>query len=273
MKPARTWSPPKSGLSGSTDPFVQNSPKPLPIKFCRACGGTWFREQTFYEFLPQKVQPASLMPMYLLICLCGTPLRLQLGGVRAGFTPNIELARLFRSMDCAERYQERCRVPARQERAMSKDFVERDRLRELQRVVAGLEGRIGLLLASPERRRSKAGRHWRLPERKPATKSKGRDWLTIEIQKCGLTFEEARDTLAAIIDSMTDRLKTGESVESPLGVFRVKKRAESDLRFRFGKLQHMRQKRVVFKPAAEFQHLYPKRIVFKAATDLLTKGT
>jgi hypothetical protein len=35
----------------------------------------------------------------------------------------------------------------------------------------------------------------------------------------------------------------------------------------------MRQRRVVFKPAAEFQHPYPKRIVFKAATDLLTKGT
>jgi nucleoid DNA-binding protein len=203
------------------------------------------------DLSPQQIQGSTV-----LICLCGTPFRPRLGGMRAGRTANLVLQRFFHSLDCAARYQQLCRVPAGQERALSKDFVRRDRLRELQRVIGGLERRIGRLLPPSQHRRHKAGRHWRLPSRKPATKSKGRDWLTIELQQRGLTFDEARETLAAIIDSMTDRLKAGESVASPLGEFRVvKKSPKSPFRFRLGRLQRLHQKQVVVfsgpEPASE----------------------
>jgi nucleoid DNA-binding protein len=241
------------------DRTSENSVKPRPIKVCSACGSSWFRKAEMKELSAPQIQESNRKcgPI-VLVCLCGTPFRPRRGGVCPGRTAKLVVKRFFHSLDRAAWYQQLCRVPARQERALSKDFVRRDRLRELQRVIGGLERRIGRLLPPSQRRRYKAGRHWRLPTRKPATKSKGRDWLTIELQQRGLTFDEARKTLAAIIGSMTDRLKDDESVESPLGEFRVvEKSPKLRFRIRLGGLQRLRQKKVV---------------VFKPAADLFTKG-
>jgi hypothetical protein len=70
----------------------------IPITACAACGGTWFREKTFYAFVPERQELLTLawecepgrvsrMPMTILVCLCGTRLRPRMGGLRGGYTP------------------------------------------------------------------------------------------------------------------------------------------------------------------------------------------
>ena len=87
-----------------------------------------------------------------------------------------------------------------------------------------------------------------MPKREPASKAKGRDWLALEVQKCGLTFDEARAAVGAIFDSMVAMLQQGEWVETPLGEFQIKHRTKPYTRLRFGRLQtlHYQSKRVVF---------------------------
>jgi len=72
------------------------------------------------------------------------------------------------------------------------------------------------------------------------------------VQKCGLTFDEAREAVGAIFDSMVAALQEGEWVQTPLGEFQIKRRTNPYLRVRFGKVQtlHYQSKRVVFKAAA-----------------------
>ena len=151
---------------------------------------------------------------------------------------------------------------------VAEELVTKDRLSELRRGAAGLEKQIGRILAPGQDDHIKPGGHWRLPKRSPASKSKGRDWLVLDLshlprpnlvaeiflQMNGLTFDEARDAVEAIIDSMTDRLKAGESVETPLGDFRIAKRTKPYCRVRWAKLQtlHRTPKRIVFTPNADW---------------------
>ena len=72
----------------------------VPLKRCSACGGTWFRVADFYAFWreetlgafwetwPELVGKNSLALMGTAICLCGTPQRPSIGGIRGGRTPN-----------------------------------------------------------------------------------------------------------------------------------------------------------------------------------------
>jgi hypothetical protein len=63
---------------------------------CLACGGEWFRDVSYHAFLPEESWPiwpdltghASHMPMTVCVCLCGTPLNPEIGGLRGGKTPN-----------------------------------------------------------------------------------------------------------------------------------------------------------------------------------------
>jgi nucleoid DNA-binding protein len=236
-----------------------------PIAACLACGGTYFREATFHEFLPETLEYLTLawdcepgqisrMPMTILICLCGSPLRPRLSGMRWGYTPNRELGQFFESVDCAERYERLRHDPAPPEQEVAQELVAKDRLLELRLVAAGLEKQIGRLLAPRDEHHIKPGGHWRQPQRKPPTKAKGRDWLVVELQKSGLTFDEARAAVSAIFDSITTSLKRGEPVETPLGEFRFAKRTKPYARFRLGKLQmlHRKHHRVAFQPHPEW---------------------
>jgi len=130
--------------------------------------------------------------------------------------------------------------------------VEKQNWLEVRREVAELERRVGRLLAPREGTAIKPGGHWRVPKREPASKAKGRDWLAIEVQKCGLTFDEAREAVGAIFDSMVAALQAGEWVQTPLGEFQVRHRTPPYQRVRFKKVQtlHRQSKRVVFKAAA-----------------------
>lgn len=240
-------------------------PRSIPIKTCLACGCTWFREATLHQFLPAgkerygdsgpEVGQDSLMPMTVVICLCDTPFRPSLGGIRGGHTHNSELVNFYRSFEKVEQRLRFLRDRAPLEKEAAKEFVAKDRLQDLRRVAADVEKKIGRLLAPREGDRSKRGGHWRLSGRTSATKAKGRDWLTLELQEIGLTFDEARAAVAAIFASMADRLKAGESIETPLlGKFEVVQRTNRYRRVRLGKIQtlHRNPKRVVFKPNPEF---------------------
>ena len=234
--------------------------KHLPINTCPACGGSWFREVTLHMrwkrkdlFLLPVLSDASSMPMTVLVCLCGTPLRPQLGGVRGGHTPNAEINDFFRSFDKVEGRQRLREDHTAIERLVSEELTQKKNLHETARAVRRAEQKVSRRLAPRENARMKRGGHWRLPQRPQVTKAIGRDWLARELQNKGLTFDEARDSVAAIIDGMVDALKRGESVETPLGEFRVVEPPKPHLRFRFRRLQKVNRKR--------------KKVVFKARED------
>jgi nucleoid DNA-binding protein len=231
--------------------------KQLPIKTCPACGGSWFREATLHvywskgnPYMTLEAYRANVMPMTVLICLCGTPFRQPLGGIRGGRTPNAEITKFMRSFDAVERRAKLCQDQGPVEQKVSEDLVRKDRLRELRRVATRAEKNIGRRLAPRENTEIKPGGHWRLSQREESTKSKGRDWLVRELQSKGLTFDEAKGVVAAMFDSIVDALKSGETVETPLGEFRVEKRTKAYHRIRLGKVQqlHRTPKKVVFKP-------------------------
>src|SRR5215471_3053647 len=94
------------------DRAKQDSVRRLPIKTCLACGGTWFRQVVVDWPRPPGQQDAAggipirmivHMPMTVLVCLCGTPFRPPIGGIRGGHTPNAEINHFFRSFESAER--------------------------------------------------------------------------------------------------------------------------------------------------------------------------
>jgi nucleoid DNA-binding protein len=228
------------------------------VKTCLACQGTWFREVTLHDFASWQeggeLEQISRMPMTILICLCGTPFRPPIGGVRGGRTPNHELWAFLNHFDSAERYQKSCHDLARYEKKVAPDLARRDRLEAVRRLAAALERKVGRLLAARDKR-NKRGRHWCSPHRNMATKAKGRDWLALEAQKCGLTFDQARAIVDFIFAALTRSLKGGQSIHTPLGIFRIEERKPSHFRIRLGKLQKMNSQRkvVVFEPAWEKQ--------------------
>lgn len=64
---------------------------------CQYCGSTWFSEMIFNQYSADAysaapggdIQPISLMPMPIRVCLCGMPMAPNLGGASlGGRTPN-----------------------------------------------------------------------------------------------------------------------------------------------------------------------------------------
>ena len=235
--------------------------KKLPLKTCEACGGTWFREVNLDRFRPWNEGSAwgfedpraciTGMPMTVVVCLCGTPFRPRVGGVRGGHTPNVEINQFFESLACVDRKDSFRKEWLAHEQRMVQDFIPREDLRMLCREVAALEHRVGRLIARQAGKSRKPGGRWRVPQRKPDSKAKGRDWLALEVQKRGLTYDEARAVVGAILDAMVEALRAGESVQTPIGEFQIKRRTKPHTRMRFGRVQTM--------------HYWPKRVVFKAA--------
>src|SRR5580700_7426440 len=89
------------------NPATEPRPR-VPLKVCPACGGDWFREADYYEFLreeslgpfwptwPRLVGQLSRGAMTLLVCLCGSPLAPEISGVLGNF--NTELLALLASL-------------------------------------------------------------------------------------------------------------------------------------------------------------------------------
>jgi len=180
--------------------------------------------------------------MTVLVCLCGTAFRPELGGVHAGHTPNAEINQFFESLACVDRQEGFRKDWFAHEQRMVQDFIPREDLRMLCREVAALERRVGRLIARQAGKSRKPGGRWRVPQRKPDSKAKRRDWLALEVQKRGLTYDEARAVVGAILDSMVAALQAGEWVETPIGEFRTKRRTKPYLRVRFGGVQTMHRR-------------------------------
>jgi nucleoid DNA-binding protein len=244
------------------DRTKQNPVRKFPIKTCLACGGAWFREVILDQFLTEdkeditlrwgcRVGRISTMPMTVLVCLCATPFFPPIGGVRGGNTPNLELCQFVNSFDGAERVQAFRKDWTPYEQEIVQDLVPKQESLAVINEVAALERRVGGLLAPREGIAIKRGGHWRVPKRNSASKAKGRDWLAIEVQKCGLSFDDARAAVGAIFDSMVESLQEGEWVETPLGEFQIRHRTKPYTRVRFGKVQTM--------------HCHANRVVFEAA--------
>ncbi len=241
------------------DRTKQDSMKQLPIKTCPYCGGTWFREVPLDRYLPPDQQDLTRawgsptgaigrMPMTVLVCLCGEPFRPPIGGIRGGHTPNAELSGFFKSLGLVDRV-EGFRKNWHEE-SIAQDFAPKQDVEVLRREASAMELRVGRLLEPRTCKDKKSGRHWQVPKRERASKSKGRDWLALELQKQGFTYDKAREVVDAIFGSMVDALQAGECVETPIGDFEIKRRTRPHHRVRFGKVQRM--------------HVQPKRVVFRA---------
>src|SRR5436305_6238598 len=183
---------------------MHNSPRartPVwPLNICPACGGDWFRQADYYQFRreetlgsswetwPDLVEQLSIGPMGLLICLCGSPLRSSIGGVRGGRTPNSEVSQFMN--DCqrakqllreAHKGDSLLRAAARQLATLETWQALADRLRSVERELA-------------RRMRSGRGRPWSSPTRQPA--AQGRDRLVLALEaKAGLTSRKAKSVV------------------------------------------------------------------------------
>jgi nucleoid DNA-binding protein len=240
----------------------------IPLNICLACGGNWFREVDCYRFLreesvgsfwpgwPDLVGRISPGPMTLLVCLCGTPLAPSIGGVRGGRTPNVELLQFLDSLEqCREwlvHQHDRELLLAAAEEHLAKAKSRQD----LADPVTDLERLAGRRIARlTSSRNSPRGRYWEPPKRKPASGDVlTLDTLVIALQKIGFTAREAKPVVKVIFESMTNWLKDGGRVETPLGVFEIvyTKLRERTL-FRLGQPRKMytKSKKVVFRPSKE----------------------
>jgi nucleoid DNA-binding protein len=232
----------------------------LPVDTCAACGGVYFRLVNVHAFetkarelvrgLGYEDQHVSIMPMTLLICLCGAPLQPNIGGVRGGPTANHEISQLVESFDHAARQVEARHDTADVYARAARDLAPRERLSPLLAEISSIEREVAQLLARKEGGRRRRGAPWRLPRREPATR--GHDRLALDLQKRGLTFDEARRVVGAMFEAMLEALKRGEAVTTSLGTFRAQARTKRGFRIRLGRLQQYHPgKKIVFEPSGD----------------------
>lgn len=70
-----------------------------------------------------------------------------------------------------------------------------------------------------------------------------------ELQAQGLTFRKARAVVKATFDVIRKGLQKDKEVQTPIGLFKVRRRGKVRPRIRFGRKQHIYKRRsVVFKP-------------------------
>jgi nucleoid DNA-binding protein len=193
----------------------------------------------------------------LLVCLCGTPQRPLLGGVRGGRALNLELVRLMDSLDLCHAWLKRhydtdsILAKAKGQLAKAESFqVLEDQLKALER----LAGR-RIAQQNPSRK-SPRGRYWAPPAREPVSDSiLTLDTLVIALQEIGLTARDAKKGIKALFAAIVDHLKKGGITETPLGVFEVVKGPKERTLFRLGKLRkiYTKAKRVAFRPSPELK--------------------
>jgi hypothetical protein len=198
---------------------------------CSACGGEWFREASYYAFLPEEglgswdtwpdlTGQGSWIPMTVGVCLCGTRQPPNIGGVRGGRTPNLRLTNFLASLERAQQEA----LPG---------LVQR--LKRTERAVGKQ--------MNPGR-----GRPWEMPQREPA--SQGRDTLVVALQRRGLTVRKARAAVKAFWEILAQGLRS-RYVETPLGIFDLVRRIPRK-RQRWGREQALyTQSRIRFRPSRQ----------------------
>jgi nucleoid DNA-binding protein len=238
----------------------------IPLKACPACGGNWFREADYYRFLreeslrgrptwPDLVGQISLSPMPLLVCLCGAPLSPSIGGVRGGLTPNLELAQLLVGLENCLAWLKVRHDGDSLLAAVEAHLAKAESIQVLTGQIKALEKLAGQRIAQQNSsRKSPRGRHWAPPKRKPASGDVlTLDTLVIALQGIGLPARDAKKVVKAIFEAITDWLKDGGIVETPLGVFKFGRRPPERTLFRLGRLRKFNTqfKKVVFRPSRE----------------------
>ena len=226
------------------------------MKVCPACGGDWFREADYHQFLreeslgsmwptwPALVGQLSKGIMTLLVCLCGSPLPPQTGGVRGGYLFNSELVALLASLrNVLDRLED-----LRSGRSILAGIADQPASPEASAALATRLQIVEKVLA--RRLRSGRGRPWRSPNRKP--RAKGRDQLVIAVeQRAGLTARQAKRAVTGLWNIITRTIWRGEEVETPLGVFKARSGTrKQQTRTRWGKQQtvYRQERRIVFRP-------------------------
>ena len=170
--------------------------------------------------------------MTLLVCLCGRPLKPEIGGVRPGHTPNLELRQLLDSLkNCYARLNGDSLLAAAEAH-----LAKAESLQVLEGQLKALERRVGQRHAQRDSsRKSPRGRYWAPPKRQPASADVlTLDTLVIALQAIGLTARVAKKAVKAIFEAITNVLKDGGMVETPLGVFKSVRRPPERKLFRLG---------------------------------------
>jgi nucleoid DNA-binding protein len=224
------------------------------LQKCAACGSTWFREEVFSELPPawRRLKPLEpWMPngITVLVCICGQPVPPVLQGVH-GRTTARNIGRLQDSLKQTEEHSNVHALDTFRELAA----VERAQLPALRRRVEELHSAVGRILGKKQLaagRRNARGGNWQARRRKSANQGgkKGRDWLALEVQKQGITFRQARAAVTAVVDAMREGLRRDKWVDTPIGEFEVRSRAQLLERERFGRKQYLYERpTVIFSP-------------------------
>ena len=186
---------------------------------------------------PNLVGQLTQGPVTLLVCLCGTPLRPEIGGARGGRTPNLELAQL---LDGLKNSHARLKDHHDGDSVLAEaetHLATAESIQVLSDQLKALERRVGPRIAQQTpSRKSPRGCYWTPPKRKPASGDVlTLDTLVIALQEIGLTARVAKQAVKAIFEGITNWLKDGGIVETPLGVFESVRRPPERKIFRLGR--------------------------------------
>ena len=190
-------------LETNTMPLPRSRVQPLK---CVACGSTWFQEVQLGE---PPVRPTNAAPdfqlrlqQFCLLCLCGEPVPPYPLDSNAARTPG-PTGRFLNSLiwrrECLQKL-----VPL----TALQSAVSREQWPALQEKVRQLETLVAKLLAKQRRAAARP-------------KTRGREYLEGLLQEKGFTSREARTTVAAIFQVITEGIKKDGRVETPLGIFKV----------------------------------------------------
>jgi nucleoid DNA-binding protein len=206
----------------------------------------FFREERLgssWPTWPVLVGQITMGAKPLRVCLCGTPLTPETGGIRGGRTYDVEVSRLMASLEQGQELRDGNSVlaVAAQHLALPEEWeVLSARLKTVERKVG-------------QQMRSGPGRPWRLPTRMPD--AKGRDQFVLALEKAGLTSRKAKAAVSTIWKSMIAALRRGEVVETPLGTFRVARGPKPRRRKRWGNQQVVNRRlwKIRFVPSPELR--------------------
>ena len=242
------------------------SRKSLPLVFCPFCGSTWFRVVDVKRCLAKapeewwELREAELLNRThprLRICLCGAPLRPDIGGVLSGGRAILEERVSFKnSLDGALANMESSRSDLEKFlKSFVKDPLAKDRLD-----AAAARLRRGEEMVLWEQRKADpkaifgARKPWKDINREAEAKTAlGRDDLVLALQKNGITYRMARRLVKVILEECCKQLRLDQVLETPIGTFRLAKTPKEREHSAFGYTVTTYKKTwwVHFRPAAD----------------------
>ena len=195
---------------------MSNSPgrqKRIPLRTCPACGSSWFCKSSPERYSCTGEQ-ISKVHVELLVCLCGTPLEPEFGGVAPSATVARELDALEGSFQAAAAAIAAGHDSSAVAQLAEAELMQKAALEKAAEEASRIERAIGRALA--REKKAPRGRHWRMPVRKPSAGM--RDQMAWALQEKSFTFRESRQIVRCVLDAMGKALLAGEEVETPFGI-------------------------------------------------------